>query len=118
MQLFKNFEATWIDFGKALPSQLDSSWHQLAPKPDPKTNPANCNFLESLLIKSGGILNPNLRPREGVDRCHFKRLLLALGAFLQPRWPQEALQETSRTTSKTDFEAALVVFLFVFFVTF
>ena len=118
MQLFKDFEATWIDFGKALPFQLEPSWNQLAPKPDTKTNQATCNFLESLRIKSGWILNPNLRPSEGVDRCHFKLLLLALGAFLQPRWPQEALQQTSRTTSKTDFEAALVVFLFVFFVTF
>ena len=65
------------------------------PKPTPKTNQKMYYFLESLRIDFGWILAPNLPPTWGNQPSNF-RIFFALGAFLTPRWPQDAPRSPTR----------------------
>ena len=93
--------------GFCLPSwnHVRTKWDQ---NPSPQRINKNCRLSESLQNDFESIFGPNMAPK----RRNFSlqnRCFLALGAFLGPRWPQEA----PKTASKTDFGAILVDLLLI-----
>ena len=84
-QLESILEPTWLHFGRVLGAKLGPSWHQIAPKNDPKNNQKTDHILYRFLDDFCSILDPTWTPTWGNQRllCWF---MLALGAILEPRW--------------------------------
>ena len=76
---------TWLHFGMVLGAKLGPSWHQIAPKIDPKNNQKTYHILYRFLVDFCSISDPTWTPNRG-EKCLLCWFMLALGAILEPRW--------------------------------
>ena len=79
---------TWLHFGRVWGAKLAPSWHQIAPKIDPKNKYKNYHILDQLRTDFWWILASNFDVQGGPTNQVLEPML-ALGAILGPRWPPE-----------------------------
>ena len=84
---------TWLHFGKVLGAKLAPSWHQIAPKIDPKNKLKKYHILDQLRTDFWWILASNFDVQGGPTNQVLEPML-ALGAILGPRWPPELSKRT------------------------
>ena len=67
---------------------MEPSWHKIALKVDPKNDQKNDHHFDGIQIDFWSILAPTWGVRGGPTNQVFATFW-ALGAILEPRWPQD-----------------------------